>query len=254
MAGLKRLSLVLCFALLTLLFLGLNINRPHQAVSAHSGDVFGPACGAATLDGQVDPIEWSGAAIQTFLMQSANSTPLTATLRVMNSGHYLYLGITIADDEFTPLGQYLPQGDGFRIDFDNDHDGALFTLGDDVLDINAGSPQFTDNYIDGDPAPSSSDQDITGGGTTDGAGDASRVAALNHFELKHPLCSGESLDFCLGAGDIVGFRLEYLDAEANGDFGGSRFFPGSPATSVADILIGPCTAPDLFIYLPVTFP
>ena len=220
-------------------------------VSAHSGDVFGPTCGAATIDGVVNAVEWSSASRQTFQMYSpGGADPFTATLYVMNSGDYLYLGITINDDEFSTVGTWLPQGDGFRIDFDNDHSGSLFALGDDVLSICAGSPQFRDNHIY-NPPTTSARSDVEGGGTADGVGAASRVGGLNHFELRHPLCSGDSLDFCLHPSDTVGFRLEYLDAEADGSFGGSQFFPGSGNTSEADIVIGQCSVPDLFIYLPV---
>jgi hypothetical protein len=198
----------------------------------------------------VNADEWSSASSQTFVMYSAGvAAPLTATLYVMNSRYYLYLGITINDDEFTSKGEYLPLGDGFRIDFDNDHSGSLFALGDNVLSINAGSPQFGDWYLYA--LPSAAQSDVLGGGTADGIGAARRVGDLNHFELRHPLCSGDSLDFCLHPTDIVGFRLEYLDAEANGSFGGSRFFPGLGKTSEADIVIGQCYARDLFIYLPL---
>jgi hypothetical protein len=182
---------------------------------------------------------------------SGGADPFTATLYVMNGRHYLYLGITINDDEFSTHGTFLPQGDGFRIDFDNDHSGSLFALRDDVLGISAGPPQFQDEFIDGDPVSSSSDADVNGGGTSDGTGAASRVGNLNHFELRHPLCSGDILDFCLHPGDVVGFRLEYLDAEADGSFGGSQLYPGSGATSEADIVIGTCSIPDRFIYLPL---
>ena len=113
-----------------------SIKSPPTSVSAHSGNVFGPACGAATLDGVINAGEWSSASKQTFQMYSpGGEDPLTATLYVMNSGHYLYLGITVNDDEFSDYGQYLPDGDAFRIDFDNDHSGSLFALGDDVLSI-----------------------------------------------------------------------------------------------------------------------
>ena len=220
-------------------------------VAAHSGDVFGPACGAATIDGVVSAAEWSGASTQTFQMyRPGGADPFTASLYVMNSGRYLYLGLAINDDEFSTIGTWLPQGDGFRIDFDNDHSGSLFALGDDVLDISAGSPQFEDDYIY-NSATKSARSDVDGGGTSDGVGAASRVGGLNHFELRHPLCSGDSLDFCLHPKDTVGFRLEYLDAEADGSFGGSQTFPGSGNTSEADIVIGQCSIPDLFIYLPL---
>jgi hypothetical protein len=184
--------------------------------------------------------EWSTASKQTFLMQGASPTQLTATLYVMNSANNLYLGLTIDDDEFSTVGEFLSKGDGFRIDFDNDHGGTLFSLGDEVLNSNAGLPQFGDKYIY-NPGPASSDDDVDNGGTTDGSSIASRVNNKNHFEIEHPLCSGDSLDFCLNSSDVVGFRLEYLDAEANGDFGGSYRFPGASNTSQADIVIADCT-------------
>ena len=142
----------------------------------------------------------------------------------------------------------IPAQNSCRKATDNDHSGTLFALGDDVLSISAGLPQFADNYI---YAATSSQSDLLGGGTSDGAGTASRVGGLNHFELRHPLCSGDSLDFCIHPNDTVGFRLEYLDAEANGRFGSTQYFPGLTDTSEADIVIGPCDIPDFFIHLPL---
>ena len=228
------------------------LKTPSSHVSAHSGNIFGPACGMATINGNVDPAEWSSASTQTFQMVSpGGAAPFTTTLYVMNGGNYLYLGITINDDEFSTHGTYLPKGDGFRIDFDNNHSGALFTLHDDVLGIFAGAPQFEDSYIVGNPVSSSSAPDVNGGGTSDGAGVASRVGDLNHFELKHPLCSGDLLDYCLHPGDTIGFRLEYLDAQGDESFGGSQFFPGQGDTSEADIVIGQCSVADFFVHLPI---
>ena len=232
--------------------LTLSLKPAPRPVSAYTGEAFGPACGAAAIDGEIDPAEWANASVQTFQMVPPGSgDPFTATLYVMNSGYYLYLGITINDDEFSTYGNYLPQGDTFRIDFDNDHSRSLFTQKDDVLLISAGSPQFQDNYIVGDPISSSNEADMNGGGTRDGAGAASRVGELNHFELRHPLCSGDSLDTCLHPADIVGFRLEYLDAQADGSYGGVQFFPGRFDTSIEDIVFGTCSAVDLFNYLPL---
>lgn len=251
----SRTSKTLCFATLvvmtftTITLIGSN---PSRYAFAHQGESFGPACGVATIDGEVKATEWSGASSHTFLMNSpSTSSPLTTTLRVMNGANYLYLGITIADDEFSTIAQFLDRGDNFRIDFDNDHSGSIFTLEDDVLSIWAGSPQFSDDYIKGNPVPESSDADVNGGGTNNGAGAASRVNNLNHFEVRHPLFSGDSLDFSLQAGNTVGFRLEYLDAEANGTIGGSYLYPGSANTSVADIVVGTCSNPDFFNYLPL---
>jgi len=245
-----RLATGIPLLIVALAALVLGLKQPPSNVSANAGDTFGPACGTAVMDGIVNPGEWSSAATQTFQMYSPGSaTPFTATLYVMNSGHNLYIAITINDDEFSTVGQWLPQGDGFRIDFDNDHSGTLFALGDDVLTISAGMPQFGDNFI---IAGTSSPADAEHGGTSDGSGATSRVGNLNHFELRHPLCSGDALDFCLHAGSVVGFRLEYLDAEANGSFGSSQFFPGASNTSEAAIVIGTCPVSEfnIFVFLP----
>jgi len=232
--------------------LTLSLKPAPRPASPYTGEAFGPACGAATIDGVIDPAEWVNASVQTFQMVPPGSgNPFTATLYMMNSGYYLYMGITINDDEFSTYGNYLPQGDTLRIDFDNDHSGSLFTQKDDVLLISAGSPQFQDNYIVGDPISSSNRADANGGGTSDGAGAASRVGELNHFELRHPLCSGDALDICLHPADIVGFRLEYLDAQADGSYGGVQFFPSRFDTSIEDIAVGTCSAVDLFNYLPL---
>ena len=231
--------------------LTLSLNPSPRSVSAYPNEAFGPACGAATIDGVIDPAEWINASVQTFQMVPPGSgEPFTATLYVMNSGYYLYIGITINDDEFSTNGDYLPQGDTFRIDFDNDHSGSLFTLNDDILLISAGSPQFQDNYIVGDPISSSNKADVNSGGTSDGAGAASRMDNLNQFELRYPLCSSDSLDFCLHPADVVGFRLGYLDAQADGSYGGVQFFPGRYDTSIDNIVVGTCSAVDIFTYLP----
>jgi len=224
------------------------LNTPPTQVSAHTNETFVSGCGTATIDGVIDPTEWSGAATLTFEMISSGGDPFIATLYVMNSSVDLYLGITINDDEFTTVGTFLPEGDGFRIDFDNDYSGTLFALNDDVLGIFAGAPQFIDQYILGSH---SCDIDELGGGSQDGAGAASRVGDLNHFELKHPLCSGDNLDFCLQPQDSIGFRLEYLDAEGDGAFGGSQYYPGSTDTSEAEIVISECPTLYVFTYLPL---
>ncbi len=249
---LRSILFLLLPSLILLVFVefAIHISSQPKSVAAHTGEVFGPACGKPTIDGEVNSGEWSTASQKTFFMQGANPTPLTATLYVMNSANNLYLGITIDDDEFSTVGQFLSKGDGFRIDFDNDHSGTLFALGDEVIGSNAGQPQFNDRFIDGSPVPSSTGKDIDQGGTIDGASVAGRINNKNHFEIEHPLCSGDSLDFCLNSSDVVGFRLEYLDAEANGDFGGSYRFPGELNTSEADIVIGDCDIPDMYTYIP----
>ena len=206
----------------------------------------------AVIDGHIDPAEWSGApAIPATFVSTGSAAPLAATIRVMNGARYLYLGMSIADDELSLVGQYLVGGDQFRIDFDNDHGGALFAVGDDVVSVKAAPPRFEDSHVDGDPSPTSAGDDVEAGGTDDGSGAASRQGGMNHYEVRHPLCSGDALDFCLKPGDVVGVRFEYLDAEGDGSYGGSRFFPGNLDTSIADIRVGVCPSiADLDLFLP----
>lgn len=45
-----------------------HISSQPKPVAAHTGDVFGPACGKPTIDGEVTSGEWSTASKQTFLM------------------------------------------------------------------------------------------------------------------------------------------------------------------------------------------
>lgn len=194
---------ILGLSLKIIMVIWVSLGFPPNYFTAHAADTYGPACGTAVIDGIANPAEWSGASAQTFQMVNpGNQQVLEATLRVMNDKNFLFLGLTINDDEFTTQAQFLPGGDAFRIDFDNDHSGSLFAVGDDNLFIQAGNPQFSDQYI---AEGTSAAADTTGGGTSDGTGAASRQGSLNHFELKHPLCSGDQRDFCLHPGDIVGF-------------------------------------------------
>ena len=238
------LTLIAPVILVTLLILML----PEHA-RANGRDLYGPACGKPVVDGVLEPMEWADAYTQTIQLHSGSvPEPFTATLHVMNTANNLYLGITIDDDEFTTQAQYLPEGDGFRIDFDNDNGTNLFDIDDDVLSVNAGTPQFEDDHIIGG---TTSGADVDYEGTEDGHGAASRVADLNHFDIQHPLCSGDKKDFCLYADDKVGFRLEYFDAKGDGSFGGSFLYPGSQDTDQADIQVSPCAIPDLYFYLPL---
>jgi hypothetical protein len=239
------LLVIVIFALLTTFLENMSIR-----VQAHSGDVFNATCGRPTIDGNVSSVEWTNAVTMTTQMVTGSAPPFTTTLHILNSANYLYMGFTINDDEFSTHAEYLPEGDTFLTIFDNDNSGSVYELNNHVIALSAGDPQYEDRYIYN--LPGSNDSDLVGGGTADGQGAASRVGDLNHFEMKFPLCSGDTLDFCLHPSDVVGFRLEYLDAEGDGSFGSSQFFPGSSETDEADIVIGACsTIPDLFIYLPL---
>jgi hypothetical protein len=212
-------------------------------------DVFGPACGKAFINGIAGASEWSGASSKTVSMLNYSGKPaITATIHVMNGRNFLYVGVTVNDDEFSTQGEFLPLGDGFFFLFDEDLSGSVYELNNNALTISAGAPQFHDSYVTN--LGGSNQDDTLGGGTANGSGAATRTNNLNHFEMRFPLCSGEPLDFCLHPTDTTGFRLEYLDAEANGDFGGTWFYPGSAGTSEAHITIGTCANRDLYVNLP----
>lgn len=86
-------------------------------------------------------------------------------------------------------------------------------------------------------SPKRLSSDGEGGGTEDGIAVASRSESLNHFEIQHPLSSGDSRDFSVQSGGMVGFRLEYSDAQADGSVGGTSYYPGFRTKNVADIVI-----------------
>jgi hypothetical protein len=251
----RRLSILIASIVLStvITITYISLLSKSQDAYAHSGDVFVSACGTATIDGQVSAFEWISATTLTFQLVPVGAADVfTGTFHMMNGGAYLYFGFTINDNEYVTSAQYLIGGDSIRIDFDNDHSGSLYTIGDNVLFTYAGAPPFADYSIVGVPAPSSAANDLLNGGSKDGQGASQRIANLNHFELRTPLCSGELLDFCLKAGDTVGFRLEYFDGGANGSFEGSHVYPDSGPNAEADLTIGACNIPDWLVFLPLT--
>jgi hypothetical protein len=241
--------LVYLILVATVFTLSLAISTiPPAQVSAHSGTVFNSGCGKATIDGKVGSAEWTHASSLTFpLVSFQGQDPFTGTLHVMNTQSYLYIGFTVNDDEYSSGGQY---GDSVILIFDNEHSGTLFQLNHDALILAAVVPQFRDYYLY-NVVYGSIQADINDGGTADGMGAASRVTTLNNFEEKHPLCSGDSHDFCIHPSDTVGFRLEYLDRDAGGTIEGTQLYPGPEVTSEADIVIGTCSVAENSIYLPL---
>jgi len=67
---------------------------------------------------------------------------------------------------------------------------------------------------------------------------------------SYALCSEDTLDFCIKAESSIGFRLEYFDAEENGEFGGSQFYTGSTDTSEVELVISEC-ATYLYTFMPL---
>lgn len=204
------------------------------------------SCGYPLVDGVIQDGEWlSESAFPVTL--SGSKGEMAATIYLMNNHDTFFLALQVADDELSYEGEWLPGGDAIRLDLDNDSSQA-FDLLEDVLIVNAASPHFIDSHLS--VLPGSSQPDETAGGETNGRANASRQEQQNHFELQHPLCSGDPLDTCLQAGDLLTFRLEYLDAEADGSFGGSYFFPDY--TTTISWQVAECEVLTTSLYLPLS--
>jgi hypothetical protein len=235
----------LIFLITLAITLAVLIDNSHIA-SADSIEPMRPVCGYAWIDGVIQADEWqleSGYPV-TLL---GNTGEMAATIYFKYSNDTFYLGVEVEDNELSLTGEWLPGGDAIRIDFDNNTNN-IFDLSEDILIVNAGIPHFLDSYLYA--LPSSSTTDIEAGGTSDGSGAVSRPATRNHFELQHPLCSGDQLDYCLQMGDLLSFRLEYLDAESDGSFGGNYFYPDYSST--VSLLVTDCPVAPRFIYLPLS--
>lgn len=223
----------LILLIIAVVLLGLTVPvfqepQSSNSVFANGQPVFYPGYGTATIDGVIDEGEWSSADSLTLPMVGGD-TALNGTFYVMQTGTVLYFGFSIDDDEYTqdPVGKYGIYGDMLSMDFDDNHNDVLFELGENKLAVFSYDPWLWDAYFLG--GGESSDEDISDGGTTDGSGAASRNGDKNQFEIRFPLCSGDTgHDFCVQGGDVIGFRIEYQDAFANPIFDfDNMIYPGT---------------------------
>lgn len=69
---LRSIVFLLLTSLLLLVFVEfpIHISSQPKSVAAHTGDVFGPACGKPTIDGEVNSAEWSTASQKIFLCRA----------------------------------------------------------------------------------------------------------------------------------------------------------------------------------------
>ncbi len=172
-------------------------------VSAASFYDFIPGYGTPTIDGNVDASEWAEADSYSQVMDGS-ATGLTGTLYVMQDWENLYLGFIINDDELTVGDWYGILGDTLEINFDDDNSGALYEVGENKITVDSVTPFWDAHYVN------------TSGGSSvdtqqDGQGYLTRQGGTNHVELAFPLCSGDSDDFCLTGGDVLGLQLQYND-------------------------------------------
>ena len=173
---------------------------------AHDPNVVLGGAGTATIDGVLNPGEWSNAASINFAAnlspaQGGGTTP--ATFFVMNDQNNLYLAVRIE--------RPILDKTSIIVDFDNDHDG-MRELGDEALLRNVdpnGSVAVFDNYRTPCQFGLCAPVDTDDGGTIDGAGAATNDGVYSVYEISHPLNSADDAhDFSLSPGDVVGFLLQ----------------------------------------------
>jgi hypothetical protein len=211
---------------------------PSQPISvfADSSYLFHPGYGTPVIDGNVDATEWSDADTYTQVMYAST---LTGTLYVLQDNTNLYLGFVIDDDELTTGSWYGMLGDTLEISFDDDNSGALYEIDENKIVIDPVTP-YKDKHFTNDTG-SSGDDILQPGGQTNGQGFVTRQGDDNHFELSFPLCSGDTYDFCLSAGIVLGLQLHYSDFDANtaepSPTPFSSFLPGIEPTELVTIEI-----------------
>lgn len=213
---------------------------------AHASGVVLSGLGTATIDGQMGPGEWNGAATIDFpvnLPLSDGGGTTTGTLYVMNDATNLYLGVKVL------RAQLNTGGPGFALDqvafeFDNDHDGGPPEEGDDILLLSPGlnilglNDFFDEVRTTRPPCPEGVglcgflDVQLETPGTNDGAGAATNNGSFSFFEMSHPLNSADDAnDFSLAPGSTVGFTLQVnlssLTPFCSSDCGASTPFPSS---------------------------
>ena len=103
--------------------------------TGHSGLALG-GVGTASVDGVVAPRQWASATVLPFAAALPGGGSVAATLRVMNDGANLYLGVTVAR---------APVNGTVAFVFDNDHDGSGTEQGDDGLAFGSTTLGLNDN-------------------------------------------------------------------------------------------------------------
>lgn len=180
---------------------------PNQlvSVSADSYYLFHPGFGVPTIDGNVESSEWAAADTYSQVMQGST---LTGTLYVLQDYQNLYLGFVIDDDELTIGNWYGILGDSLEIDFDDNNSGSLYEVDENRILIDPVNHYYDKHFVN---TSGSSEDDVQ----QDGQGYVTRQGSDNHFELAVPLCSGDTYDFCLTDGSILGLQIQYNDYDTS---------------------------------------
>lgn len=197
-----------------------ELTEPPRTIGyAHPGDVFSAGASVTpAIDGTISAGGWDDAHMEAF------TTPgeVEGVLYIKNDFTNLYIAVRIEDPT-------LSHNDTVRVMFDDDHNGRL-EAGEDIIGWGSGSsPGLWDGYFDGRYVT----QDAADRGTSDGETAARNHGIYNHFEISHPLDSGDDVhDFSLSIGDTVGFAIGVtIDGTPRG------MWPSLNPDSWADIVI-----------------
>jgi Bacterial Ig domain len=236
-AGL-RLVVVAATAFAALLVLG-------GAAGAHGGLTVSAkvAQNTPTLDGVFSPGEWSDSDTGKLTVSFKDRPDHPGTLYVKHDAAALYIALVVADSPPSPSGNCCAAT--FYFESDNDkvggHDGVK-EQNDDAVSVTAGSGSNNKNDLFWTGTAYQEDRKNGGSPDIEGRSAFDKSTKNMVIELRHPLCSGDTRDFCAHAGDTLGFTLDYFAAP--GDYLGG--FPAAPADAAhfADLLIEPVLPPD----------
>ncbi len=197
--------------------------------------------GTATIDGTMSPGEWDSSGTVTFSANLPGGGTTPATLFVMNDTTNLYLGLRFARSFVDPGGNSL------SFEFDSNNNG-IPDNGDDAIVFNV-SAGFFDDFR----TTCCGLEDISDGGTNDGAGAFLNDGTFSMYEISHPLNSGDVLhDFSLSEGQSVGYILDLVMIGVGGQFPqdfGDTFFPGPEFGNYGQIQISSVPEPSTLLLL-----
>jgi len=190
-----------------------------------------------TVDGILSDGEWDEAARVMFTLSTPE--PHNCSLYVKNDEQKLYLLVVIEAEEYDAFPPEGGPSDSLSIQFDNDNDGVIWTVGDDCLFMRGDGGFIYDGFRRPDHGWGPDDSDH---GTND------IVAAVTHtnpsaignytFEFLHPLNTvDDTHDFSLSVGETVGFKINYGDGASPGTY--HAFWPNRNGTCGQIILAEP---------------
>ena len=166
-------------------------------IKAHDGTTFEAyTSNAPTIDGVINDDEWADASTVTFSIPEGE-----VTIYVMNDRRYLYIAAKVADNTLDEVVNVAL--DIFTIDFDGRHDGQEFNVGEDTISIGARN-RIGDGFV----GPG---LDIIDDSQIDVDGLVSRIGNFNHFEISHPIDSGDANDIAGDYGKTIGVRFLFFD-------------------------------------------